>query len=145
MRRSILRGAGDLCRDGQREDRRRRDRINLLVDLVKLKCVPKNVENWLDPTDGEQPQMRSEFLRRARNVSQVLAAQKTCAEAQNLQKVARRAFQKAQICRGACRRALWLKYVPKSEIECRVSHLPPQILKNVPRFSTFGDIFQVYW
>ena len=54
--------AGDLCRDGQREDRRRRDRINLLVDLVKLKCVPKNVENWLDPTDGEQPQMRSEIL-----------------------------------------------------------------------------------
>ena len=50
-----------------------------------------------------------------------------------------------QICRESCRRALWLNYVLKSEIECRLSHLPPQILKNVLRFSTFGDIFQDNW
>ena len=65
--------------------------------------------------------------------------------ARNLQKVTRRAFQKTQICHGACRRTLWLKYVLKSETECRLSHLPPQILKNVLRFSTFGVIFQDNW
>ena len=36
------------------------DEIELI--LVDLKFVPKNVENWLDLTDGEQPQLRSEFL-----------------------------------------------------------------------------------
>ena len=43
-------------------DDRRRDGINISRSNIDLKSVPKNVVEWLNPTAGEQPQMRSEFL-----------------------------------------------------------------------------------